>query len=403
MLKRLKALFSRSTIRSGARRLGWVRLHELTAAQELTSRLSRELSGKSELAEDLKKALEKQEAETAAARALLEDSRRAFSQRLEEAKGKSGAFAQQLEIWRGRAAEYKLAVASNAGRLASSRARVRELEQQAVHMLAAQADEEQRARNLIGAMRARELEAAQNLSLMRASLGRALHANTLGSSEERERLLVAEIYRLSVAADGKGQRLHLTYDIEPVLAQLRAGRMAVVPFSLESLVGDFPLESAMMLTSDTKAGADLRDIVARGAFSMRPLLVRASEEAERFDTVVAAFDLDAVQDPVAALGAAADWVNPGGKLVILGSASQSTVSDATRLWRTPPKMLQSLLPSWTWERFIFAGPGGKIGIEIVDPALLLEIRPALGKGAPLLTPPYMSCVAVARNQSRVER
>lgn len=425
MLKRLKALFSRSTILSGARRLGWVRLHELTAAQEKISTLmthlaegaavrkqdqeqinslSDELSAKNRLAEERRLALEKQVAETAAARALSDETRSNFSQRLKETTVKSAAFAQQLEIWRGRAAEYKQAVAMNAKRLAASRTHVQELTQQAEHLRAGQVDAELRARNLIGAMRARELEAAQNLSLMRASVGRTQQqADALGNAADRERLLVAEIDRLKSAGERAGQTLHLTYDVEPALAQLRAGRMAIVPFSLETLVGDFPLASALVLTSDMKVSAELRDIADRGGFSMRPLVLSAPEETECFDTVLTAFDLDVMDDPVAALAAAARCVNPGGALVLVGSALQSTISGAAGLWRAPPKMLQSLLPRWTWDRFVLAGPGGKIGLEIVDPALLLEIRPALGKGAALLAPPYMSCVAVARNQSRVER
>ncbi|RYG30534.1 MAG: hypothetical protein EON93_14635, partial [Burkholderiales bacterium] len=153
MLQQLKALLSRSAFltslaRKGrrvalslAQRMGWVRLHELSAAkleigslaarlsesvdaqrryQERIARLSLDVLRQAKGTHDLEERLERQISETATVQAALV-----------QTKQKSTAFAQQMEIWRGRAAEYKQGAGLQAEKLAASRSRIKELEQRA--------------------------------------------------------------------------------------------------------------------------------------------------------------------------------------------------------------------------------------------------------------------------------
>lgn len=446
MLKRLKVLLSRSTFLTGfarkgrayalsvARRLGWVRLHELSAAkseteslaarlsesikahrrdqeqiarlsldmsrqadvqrrdQEHIARLSLDMSRQAKASQNLKDRFERQVTETASVQGALV-----------QAKQKSTAFAQQLEIWRDRAAEYKRGAGLQVEKLAVSRSRIKDLEQQTERLSADRANADQQIRNLIAAMRAREMAAAQDLSMIRTALARVGQQEAPGGRAAQERLLFAEINRLSVLAEAQGQTLHLAFDASSLLGEIRSGRMAVVSFSLDDVVGNYPSQPSLLLTSERERGIDPRSITQCGVFKVSPVLPLSEDESGRFDLVVAAFDIEEMPDPVEAIAAAASRVAPGGRIVILGAAASATWSNASNLWRTPPKMLQSLLPDWTWDRFILAGPGSQIGIEVVDPALLLEFRPAPGQGASLLAPPYMSFVAVARNQSRGHR
>src|SRR5262249_40587474 len=145
-------------------------------------------------------------------------------------------------------------------RLKETRSHVDELVQRVEKLKMSVAEEREqlraglaRERQLVEAMRARELGAAQNMSLVRSSLARMRQgAGGYKTIAEEEVALLAEIDRLHAAAEEQGQTFHRNYDAGRLLSELRAGKVAVVPFSIDALLDAAPGARALILTAPGK-------------------------------------------------------------------------------------------------------------------------------------------------------
>lgn len=364
----------RRIVLSLARRVGWVRLGELKSAEEQSRQLSQRVS------------------EEAAARRSEQDRSAQLSRNLSKA---TAALLLQRERTEGllhEIRERKQAIVKQSEKLDVFRTKI-----------AGQVEQLRRGqeheRQLIGAMRSRELAGAQTMAMVRSSLSRMRAGDQHNKLAQEESALLAEVGRLQELAQQQGQTLHRAYDVEHTLIELRAGRIAVAPFSIDALIKSAAAPRMLVLAASEKFEAGLKELAKRHSAEIRSVLSPDTDSIEKFDLVVTAFDLEDMGDPIWALRKAANLAASDGRLLLIGSAWASSIPLVPTLWRTPPAMFQSLLPEWVWDQFVLVGPGGQVGLEVIDPTILLEFRPALGKGAPLLAPPYMSIAAVAHKRS----
>ena len=261
-------------------------------------------------------------------------------------------------------AEKAAELATQGEKLGAFRAKVTDLQakmtEQAKLLAAAASREEdarQREQHLVSAMRSRELTAAQNLATMRASLARLRREDDPQNLALEEAALLAEIGRLHAIAEQKRQTAHRSYRPEMALAELRAGRMSVVPVSLEHLLDGVAAKRVALLSASSPPPVAATEAAEKLSASVLSLGSTDVANADPFDLVLMSFGLEDVADPMAALARAGELTAGGGRLAILGplwsdkpdTAKNSLAGAAQDDSESVARMdLVALLVAWTY-------------------------------------------------------